>query len=84
MKWKPGRLRLLPLLLLLSVCVRVHCVPIERDAAAGGGEQDKEGVAEENVVRVLLGLHQNQGVESQRYSTEPLDKVPNDRCHWFY
>lgn len=61
MKWKPGRLRPLPLLLLLSVSVRVHCVPIERDAAAGGGEQDKEGVAEENVVRVPLGLHQNRG-----------------------
>lgn len=60
MKWNPGWLRLLPLLL-LSVCVRVHSVPIERDAAAGGGEQNKEGVAEENVVRLLLGLLQNQG-----------------------
>lgn len=54
MTWEPGRLQLL--LLLLSVCVRVHSVPIDRDAAAaGGGEQDdKEGVAEENVVRLLL------------------------------
>lgn len=50
---EPGRLQLL--LLLLSVCVRVHSVPIDREAAAAGGEQDdKEGVAEENVVRRLL------------------------------
>lgn len=53
MTWEPGRLQLL--LLMLSVCVRVHSVPIDREAAAGGGEQDdKEGVTEENVVRLLL------------------------------
>lgn len=51
MTWERGRLRLL--LLLLSVCVRVHSVPIDRETAPGGGEQDeKEGVAEDNVVRL--------------------------------
>lgn len=58
MTWEPGRLQLV-LLLLLSVCVRVHSVPIDREAAAAGGveQDDKEGVAEENVVRLLLPGH---------------------------
>lgn len=56
MAWEPGRLlRRMLLLLLLSVCVRVHSVPIDREVAVGAGEQnDKEGVAEENVVRLVL------------------------------
>ncbi|XP_075905538.1 nucleobindin-1 isoform X2 [Nelusetta ayraudi] len=70
MKWKPGRLRLLPLLLLLSVSVRVHCVPIERDAAAATGEQDnKEGVAEENV---------DTGLYYDRYLREVIEVLETD------